>query len=102
MATKYNWSGWDSSVPGAIKDNFDDFRTDDTCPDVNSTTPPTTGGSTALADDLAERNKYRYGYYLPGSDEDMSKPRAAPRIESINIVHSIQLEVFIRGRSTHG
>ena len=101
MAQKYNWSGWDSDVPGAIKDNFDDYRTDDTCPDINDiNTPPAT--TNKIADDLAAREKYRFGYYLPGSQEDLSKPRAAPRIESANIVHTIQLEVFIRGNRAHG
>jgi hypothetical protein len=85
MATKYNWDSWE---------NFDDFRTDDTCPDVNSTTtPPTTGASSAMIADLAERNKYRYGYYLPGSPEDLAKPRVQPRIESVEINHTINLVV---------
>jgi hypothetical protein len=103
MGTKYNWSAWDSDVPGAIKDNFDDYRTDDTCKDVNDTTnAPTSGAVDKLAADLAERNKYRFKYYLPGSPEDLSSPRAAPRIETANIVHTVQLEVYIRGRSAHG
>jgi hypothetical protein len=94
MANKYNWDSWD---------NLDDYRTDDTCPDINDVeTPATTGGVSLLEQDLAERNRYRYGYYLPGSPEDLAKPRATPRIESINILHTIEMQVFIRGRSSHG
>jgi hypothetical protein len=94
MNKKYNWDQWD---------NLDDYRTDDTCPDVNSVeTPAPTGGVSALQADLNERMKYRYGYYLPGSQQDIEKPRVAPRIESINLLHTIQMEVFIRGRSSHG
>jgi hypothetical protein len=81
MAIKYNWDKWD---------NFDDFRTDDTCPDImDSTTPPTTGGSTTAPVD----DGIRFDYYLPGSAEDMALPRVSPRIESVEIVHTIHLVV---------
>jgi len=83
MATKYNWDSWE---------NLDDYRTDDTCPDImDSTTPPTTGGNANVPVD----DGIRFDYYLPGSVEDMTLPRNSPRIESVNIVHSIHLVVRV-------
>lgn len=100
MANKYNWAAWDNDVPGAIRDNFDDYRVDDVCPDVNNTnTGPT---KDYLAEDLVARDTFRFHYYLPGSAEDLVRPRDVPRIESTNIVHTTQLTVFLRGSRAHG
>mgnify|MGYP005852904273 CR=1 FL=1 len=85
---KFDWSGWN---------NFDDYRTDDECPPEGSPdpVPATTPSQKALADE-AQRVKYRFGWYAPGSDEADAKPKAHPRIESVEMTHSVLINSFIR------
>lgn len=91
---KYNWSAWDYHVPGEIRDNFDDYRSDDTCPEENVTRVP---ANSLSAEGEKIRNKYRPVYYSPGSTEDLDQEKAPPRIDSFNIYSTIQTEVFIYG-----
>lgn len=93
---KYNWSAWDFHVPGEIRDNFDDYRSDDTCPDASNTETPTPINSLS-AEDEQIRTRYRPVYYPPGSTEDTSQEKSPPRIDSFNIYSTIQTEVFIFG-----
>jgi hypothetical protein len=88
MAKRFDWSGWD---------NFDDYRTDDECPELGEPdpAPPQDPSDAALADE-AERSKYRPGWYAPGSEEDLAKPNACPRIESVVMSHSILINSYIR------
>ena len=100
MTQRYDWSAWDSDVPGAIFDNFDDYRTDDVCPDINSISgTPKAFDYNAL--DLIARDKFRFIYYPPKSPYDESLPHVEPRIESVNIVPTILVEVFMRGKQSN-
>jgi len=87
---KFNWDEWD---------NFDDHRTDDDCAsdECVEEIPPQVPSDKALADEAA-RTKYRFGWYAPGSDEDNGKIKTCPRIESVEMTHSVLINSYIRGQ----
>lgn len=92
---RFNWDRWDTFDS---KSDGSGFRADDQCPDINDPDGiiEIEQPSPARLLDEAERSKFRFNWYAPGSLEDISRQKFAPRIESVEMTHSVLINTFIR------